>query len=506
MGRKVANLDSSTLYEMGDAVKVQKNQLNSVEEEKDAIEDGLDYLQQINKETKDLAYESEKLLDELVSVLNGHMLEPDAIEMLNVPIEGELKPKQFNIKKTETIRTNNEWEKYAANFSTYAQRYGIDITNDPFSVLLSQREYEELYKEINDDFAKKTSIRNKMDLKFLAIAIALQVTKALLFPHVAEKAGYGESFNKEMRFDQNDKSIVQEESRTRDRYRDRKLAEGNEKGEWIELLYRTPPYDITKGSPAIGFNMEGRYHRIHTLGHDPILGWFFGTANILTDTVTFDTFVSHKVMRNPMFITSEKITFPSLSEMAIAKVKENPLNLPAALLAEKIHLKSDEFTKCGLPIPILETFAPNFAGNLYKNQYDTLCFSRDLKMVEVSAAMSLMIDMVIGLTHALYYDKEKDGTKNLFEVRTRKILLISSIIASASNIIYSAVTKNPKALDIGGLLVTLAHLFSDARFMLNIKKEFIENKIYEKIETEIKAIDESRGNLMDFECKYIFSI
>ena len=86
----------------------------------------------------------------------------------------------------------------------------------------------------------------------------------------------------------------------------------------------------------------------------------------------------------------------------------------------------------------------------------------------------------------------------MFEVRTRKILLIANTIGTSSNLILSYITKNAGAVDIGGLLVTLSHLFSDTRFFLKVKKEFIENKIYEKIEKEIKELDVIEQELLDY--------
>lgn len=501
---KIANLDSESLYEMGEAMKIQRVQLDELEAEKEAVSDGLDYIDEVHRETGELAKEVSRLTDDLFASLEKNS---DLSVFENILSDAEKKIEDTNvktdrIKRTKTIQVGSNWESYLKEYRAFAQEYGISFKNDPFLDALSQKEYEQLQKEINDDFAKKTSIINKIDLSFLAIATALQVTKSLLFPLVAQKVGYGESFDKEARLKENDKSIIDEEKRARNEYRDKKLGQGNESGEWIEFLYRTPPYDITKGSPAINFNMEGMYHRIHTLGHDPILGWIFGTMNILTDTVTFDSFATYKVARNPMMITPDRVPLISLFSQTVEKSKEGLLNLPAALVAEKIHLKSDEFTKCGLPIPILETFAPEFAGKLYKNQYDALCFSRDLKVIGTSAAISMFIDMIIGLVHALYYNKEKDGTKDMFEIRTRKILLISNAIASTSNIIYTAVTKNPKNLDIGGLLVTISHLFLDTRFILNVKKEFIENRIYEKIESDIQSIEKNQNKLFEYGFKH----
>ena len=57
-------------------------------------------------------------------------------------------------------------------------------------------------------------------------------------------------------------------------------------------------------------------------------------------------------------------------------------------------------------------------------------------------------------------------------------------------------------MDIGGLLVTLSHLFSDTRFLLNVKKEYVENKIYEKIENEMKELDKIESELIAYGNKH----
>ena len=106
--------------------------------------------------------------------------------------------------------------------------------------------------------------------------------------------------------------------------------------------------------------------------------------------------------------------------------------------------------------------------------------------------------MVIGLVHGLYYNPQKDGSRDLYEVRTRKILLIANTIGTSSNLIFAYCTENIKAVDIGGLLVTLSHLFMDTRFLLNVKKEFVENRIYEKIENEIKELDKIESELIEY--------
>ncbi len=357
--------------------------------------------------------------------------------------------------------------------------------------IMSASEIDEAFREldaINKEFSRQTSLINKTDLAFLAIATALQVTKALLFPYVAGKAGYGTAFDPDKRLAHDAKSIKKTQRTATDAYRDKTLARGgNETGEWIEILYRTPPYDITRGSPAAGLELHGGAHRLYTLGHDPVLGWIFGTMNILTDVITTNDFQSRRVIRDPMRITTHRVTMPTMVQESYEKIQVNKLNLPAAVFAQAQHLKSDEYTKMGLPVPVLSVLNKQFASKLYNEHYDALCFSRDVKIVGVSFVVSILIDMIIGLTHGLF--REEGVPKDLYEVRTRKILLISNSIASTSTIIHAGITSNPKALDIGSLLNTVAHLFLDVRFISRIKQEYVESRIQSKLQAELDEID-----------------
>lgn len=361
--------------------------------------------------------------------------------------------------------------------------------------LLTQEEIDGAFKEldeINAEFSQKTSIVNKTDLSFLAIATALQVAKVLIFPYVAEKFGYGDSFDATVRLDHDDESIVKAKKEANEKFVHKHRNEP--KGYWVNILYQAPVYDITKGSPAIGVNMEGRYHRVHTLAHDPILGWIFGTANILTDIITLNNFKCYRVTRKPaMKITPEQVGLFTMFKESYDMIKGDRLNLPAAIFAQAQHFKSDAYTKLGLPVPFLEAINESFASALYKSNYDALCLARDMAIAGASYTVSLFIDLVIGLVHGLF--RQKDEDKRLYEVRTRKILLISEAIASCSSIVNACITQNPKKLDIGSLLATVTHLFTDVRFMAKIKREFVENEIYSKLQNEIAKIDEIYDNL-----------
>ena len=362
--------------------------------------------------------------------------------------------------------------------------------------LLTQEEIDSAYRDaeqINTEFSYKTDIINKTDLCFLAIATGLQVIKSLIFPHIAEKFNYGNSFDPKERFAHNDKNIENSHREANDRFKDKHMK-NHKNGYWINILYQTPPYDITKGSAALGINMGGAYHRLYTLGHDPILGWLFGTVNILTDIITLNNFQSYRVTRKPtMNITPNKVGLGTMFSESYQIVQDDYLNLPAAIFAQAQHFKSDVYTKVGLPVPVISVFNESFASSLYRNQYDALCFARDTKIVGASYIVSMIIDLIIGLSHSLF--RGDSVSQKLYEVRTKKILLLSNTIASTSTIIDTYITHNPKHLDIGSLLSTTAHLFSDMRFFSKIKQEFIESEIQKRFQNEFNEIDQLYARL-----------
>ena len=385
----------------------------------------------------------------------------------------------------------NSWEEIVAQANLY------EPTEVVLEDIMTESEIQSAFAEldfIEKQFSKKTSIVNKTDLSFLVIATAIQVTKSLVFPYVAEKFDYGKSFDQSKRLAHNDKSIEKAHKEANDKFRDKRI-EKHGPGHWINILYQTVPYDITKGSKDLGINMGGKYHRMYTLGHDPILGWIFGTANILTDCITFNNFQTNRISRidpvtgaKKMVITPELVLLGQMFSECYEEVKADPLNLPAALFAQAQHLKSDEFTKLGLPVPILSSINENFASKLYSENYDALCFARDAKIVGTSFVISKLFDMIISLLHGLFRKEGED--KDLYEVRSRKILLTSNAIASSSTIINATITSNPKNLDIGSLLDTMTHMFTDVRFILKIKQEFIKNEIAERVQKEISEINE----------------
>lgn len=368
------------------------------------------------------------------------------------------------------------------------KRYDITPSDEKRDEAFS--EYLDTRKKIEEEFCRLTDL-DKTDIKFLLFASILQTARWIILGGTL-----GEKIEQDARVSHDDpetkRKIKDKQNEYKDKYFDKHDTVKKSEKKYrscMEIVMTTKvPYDATRNAAAFGLNMEGKYHRVHTLGHDPILGYIFGTFNILTDTMTIPNFRSFNVDMNGLKIESETTIFNVLRN-GIESIKEDVLRLPAAIFAQSLHLKSDEYTKTGLPIPILSTFNEDIASKIYKEGYDKLCFSRDLKTIGKQYVFSILIDMIIALIHGLYYDEKKHIYRSLYEIKTRKILLYSSIIASCGNLLFTLFTKNFKYLDIGGFISTAEKIIANESYMVEIEKEFIEKKLYEKYSSEIKELD-----------------
>lgn len=361
--------------------------------------------------------------------------------------------------------------------------------------LLSREEFSfcvDDIERINSEFSIRTGIVNKKDLAFLVLATALQTARWIIIQNLFGELG--QRVEGHTRLSHDDSSIKQSISKSNKKVQKLFQEYGHRKSlksykSWEQIIFSSAPYDTTVGSPAFGENLGGRFHRYKTLGHDPILGWIFGTANFITDTCTLSNFNSYRISRvgTPHF--SEPVSLTSVFYEAFDSIREDWLRLPAGVFAQFVHLKSDVFTKLGLPVPLLSAFSEGLAGKLYKSQYDLLCMLRDLSIIKDQATLSVCINMLITLIHGMLYSEQEDGPRELYEVRTRKILCISNVLSSTGNLAYTLGVKDLKKLDLGGLLVSLYRLFMDIGFITRIKESYIQQELDKVWEKELNDLD-----------------
>lgn len=242
-------------------------------------------------------------------------------------------------------------------------------------------------------------------------------------------------------------------------------------------------------------------HRVTAIGHDPILGLIFGTANIVTSTLTNKNLQSYHIYTGYDKLGRSKDCLKNKANtgLVLSKTKDKLLHeglegkekVGASLLKEIIHLRSDIYTKNSLPLPIVTVIDAGLAAELAQRGLDMA----NIVTVGKQMTFSVFINTMISMLHGLFYNESVEYSRRVYEVRTRKILSYSNFIASASNLIYMGANVSLgnesawKSLDIGGLAVTLYRIATDAKFIRQVKREFIEQEFFAQI----------RGSEYDFD-------
>jgi hypothetical protein len=288
---------------------------------------------------------------------------------------------------------------------------------------------------------------------------------------------------------------------------------------WIEILSQPVPYDAMyaidkRRMPALnGLNSldrDGNYanicpknHHVATLGHDPVLGWIFGTANIMSKTISMMNFQSYGVVSvhtirslnefhpvNELEFYDQKIDYDApwlmgeIIKYCVDSIREDSKRLPAAVVRQGIHVASDKYCKEGLPIPLVSTLDPKKAQKMINEGWNsrefTYLLGKDLANVGINAAVSIFINLVIKSIYLFCMEPDEEDF-DLREVRIQKILTISNIIASSSNILYVTIKKNIAKLDIGGIGVAMLQLFQSKKFISQMKQEYIAKGLEKRI-------------------------
>ena len=342
----------------------------------------------------------------------------------------EAKGDILNVKAAKTQRNLNK-------ASADAQRVA-DVAHNSRQIL----------DDLDREFEQKTKL-NGLDITFLFLATAIQCARWYILDnsHFRITASEGD-----------------------------KLMAGVVPKNWQNILLASVPYDAVKGGAALDAGLSGTTHRFRTLGHDPIMGWILGPVNILSDTLTKSDIITSYRVRN-MLIT-EPVPTPQIFTEAMQQVRADKMTLPAAIARQALHFGSDYFTSQGLPLPFVSTADNSLSQSLLTK------FHVDMWSVTRGAALASLVNMIVGYTHSLFYDPAKYTSPRVYEVKTRKIIRYSNVIAETSNVIYTAITGDLLKLDVGGILVTLWRLFRDRKFKQEVKREFITERFNELIRGE----------------------
>lgn len=319
----------------------------------------------------------------------------------------------------------------------------------------------EILEDIDRDFEEKTKL-SKQDVSILFFAVALQVARQYLLKKLFERQDDQTAAKDSLLYEKKEKK--REYNRSHHLY-----------NPTYEEIDKAPvPFDANVGAHGALSGGGKLGHRVKTLGHDPILGLIVGTANIATSTLTtsdLKSFHITKVGKIDVFGQKARtdLVFYYTAQKLLYQGIEGKKIIGLSLWKEVQHLNSDILSKNSLPLPAVSLYDPKLSSSLASYGLDMANVLKVSSQVEFAT----MINSFIAMFHFLFCDAETPKERKLYEVRTRKILTYSNLIASTSNVIYVAITKDFKSLDIGGLLVTLYRLVTDVKFIRQIKREFI---------------------------------
>jgi len=264
------------------------------------------------------------------------------------------------------------------------------------------------------------------------------------------------------------------------------------------------PYDAQDNRNTTVFvnGLSAYYHRLLSLGHDPLLGFIFGVFDILTGRMT----------------TIDK-TGKFVSQVIQEYSDRKEVNIFAAIAKQVMHLKSDITTSMGLPVPLMGLFnlfqfgsigeeeqtIAEIVQGMYYEGYDFIHFC--------SMSIPAMItEVVIRVGYSIKRIKEGYPKKECipFSLNREKhpklgtMLFIGHSLAALSNAGKVYFSKNPLAINYPEWILFAKYLYKQLKWVILEKPElrhaYVKGAILEKLDAVYKEIDET---FKEYSEKYI---
>ena len=238
-----------------------------------------------------------------------------------------------------------------------------------------------------------------------------------------------------------------------------------------EIISNPVPFDANIGANGALSGGGHMGHRVTAIGHDPLLGLIFGTANIATSTLTTKDFVSYHIKSDgKRDVFAERASTALVLQKTAGKLFDGAdgfKKVGVSFARELAHLRSDVHTKNSLPLPVISVIDSKFAAELASYGLD---FANVLT-VSGQISMARLINSLVAMYHFCFYDGSIP--KDLYAVKTKKIICYSNVIASGVNLVEIGLTRNFKLLDIGGIANTIFEVVTSVKFIKKVKRDFI---------------------------------
>lgn len=248
--------------------------------------------------------------------------------------------------------------------------------------------------------------------------------------------------------------------------------------------------------------LSAYYHRLLSLGHDPLLGFVFGVADILSGRMT-------------TIDKSGKIVSQVMENYADRKESD----VFAALAKQIIHFKSDLTTSMGLPAPMMSLFnllqfgsigkeeltIAEIVQGMYYEGYDFIHFC--------SMSVPVMLtEVVVRLGYAFKRIKEGHSIKESIPVSLSRdkhpklatMLFIGHTSAAAINAGKVYFTQNPMAINYPQWIAFAKYSYTQLKWALlqkpALRDRYVSGRLYEELEGTVLSVDHT---FEDFSKDYI---
>ncbi len=250
------------------------------------------------------------------------------------------------------------------------------------------------------------------------------------------------------------------------------------------------PYDAqdNRNTREYVSGLSAYYHRLLSLGHDPLLGFVVGVFDIITGrmtTIDKDGNVVCQVMEH------------------YADRKET--DVFTALVKQWTHLKSDITTSMGLPAPLMSVFnlfqfgsigeeeqtIAEIVQGMYYEGYDFIHF----------CAMSIPVmveEIIVRISYAIKRIKEGYRVRDSIPFSTdrekhpklKTMLFIAHSSASAINAGQVCFSKNPMAINYPEWIAFAKYMYLQLKWVLAEKEKAREDYVNGKLDEEWMRIEE----------------
>lgn len=232
--------------------------------------------------------------------------------------------------------------------------------------------------------------------------------------------------------------------------------------------------------------LSAYYHRLLSLGHDPLLGFVFGVIDILTGRMT-------TIDKTGRIVSQVMEVYADRKESDVFK----------ALLKQIRHFKSDITTSMGLPVPMMALFnllqfgsigeeeqtIAEIVQGMYYEGYDFIHFCS-------MSVPAMLVEAVVRIGYAIKRIKEGHSIKDSIPASLNRekhpklatMLFIGHSAATAVNAGKVYFTQNPMAINYPQWMAFAKYSFAQLKWAVLQKPELQDRYVTGRINEELSEI------------------